>query len=191
MRRGLDFAGADDGNARLSCDEQATDASSVDIRADLYSLGCTLYHLLAGRPPFGTPEYAHPARKLSAHLHDPIPPITDVRPELPGELLPVLDKLLARDPGLRYGTPGEVADALQPFCTGCDLTALHMNAAPAGPAAPGVVVAGTTCAPITQERDEGKSTMEPPTAISERPMAEQHGWLACCFPHVSPLPACL
>jgi serine/threonine protein kinase len=104
--------------------EQATDAASVDIRADIYSLGCTLYYLLAGRPPFGSAEYATPARKLSAHLNDTPPPIRKFRADVPEKLAAVLDKMLAKDRTQRYETPAAVAEAIRPFTTGCDLAAL-------------------------------------------------------------------
>jgi hypothetical protein len=104
--------------------EQATDAASVDIRADIYSLGCTLYHLLAGRPPFGSAEYATPARKLSAHLNDTPPPIRRFRADVPETLAAVLDKMLAKDRTRRYETPAELAEAIRPFTAGSDLAAL-------------------------------------------------------------------
>jgi formylglycine-generating enzyme required for sulfatase activity/tRNA A-37 threonylcarbamoyl transferase component Bud32 len=88
--------------------EQATDSRHVDIRTDIYSLGCTFYHLLAGQVPFaGT----HPAvRALRRITHDP-PPISDLsRP-----LALVLVRMLARDPDDRFQTPGELAEALVPF----------------------------------------------------------------------------
>jgi WD40 repeat protein len=95
--------------------EQARDARSADIRADLYSLGCTLYHLLAGHPPFpdgGTIE------KLTGHLERLPRPLSEVRGDIPKELARVVERLMAKDPAQRYQTPAEVADALAPFCPG-------------------------------------------------------------------------
>src|SRR5262249_32860905 len=60
--------------------EQARDPRAVDIRADLYSLGCTLYHLLAGRPPF---HGGSPAEKLIKHRDIDPPPLEAIRPDLP------------------------------------------------------------------------------------------------------------
>ena len=60
--------------------EQATDSHHVDIRADLYSLGCTFFYLLAGRPPFPGGEAL---AKLMKHRFDPPPPITALRPDAP------------------------------------------------------------------------------------------------------------
>jgi len=104
--------------------EQAQDARSVDIRADVYSLGCTLYHLLASHPPFGGPEYLGPAQKLAAHFQTVPRSIRAHRPDVPDALAMLLDRMLAKQPAGRPFTPGEVAEALAPFTTGCNLNRL-------------------------------------------------------------------
>ena len=93
--------------------EQAKDAHSADIRADIYSLGCTLYYLLSGAPPF---PGGSAAEKISAHLDKTPLPIRKIRPEVPDALSGILGRLLAKDPQQRFQTPGEVATALEPFC---------------------------------------------------------------------------
>jgi len=89
--------------------EQLNDARSADIRADLYSLGCSLYHLLTGRPPFAQLPVL---QKLLAHLAQIPEPVSVSRPEVPGGLVAVLDRLLAKDPAQRHQRPAEVAQAL-------------------------------------------------------------------------------
>lgn len=104
--------------------EQASDTHSVDIRADLYSLGCTLYHLLAGSPPFSGSQYSTILKKMMAHAQTPVPPLSNVRSDVPPKLLTILDRLLAKEPSERYATPAEVAAALQPFAQGAQLPEL-------------------------------------------------------------------
>lgn len=109
------------GTADYMAPEQATNTRSVDIRADLYSLGCTLYHLLTGRAPFGSPEYDSYFKKMLAHSQHPVPPVRELRPEVPDALLRVLERLLAKDPAGRYATPAELVQRLEPFAVGADL----------------------------------------------------------------------
>jgi formylglycine-generating enzyme required for sulfatase activity/serine/threonine protein kinase len=104
--------------------EQITDSHQVDTRADIYSLGCTLYSLLAGHPPFGGPEYQGIFAKQTAHVHTPPLSISQLRTDVPESLAGVIERMLAKSPGDRYATPGEVATAIAPFAVGCDLARL-------------------------------------------------------------------
>ncbi|MBV9122271.1 MAG: serine/threonine protein kinase, partial [Planctomycetes bacterium] len=109
--------------------EQAFDAHHVDIRADLYSLGCTLYTLLAGCPPFSGPEYDSRMKKMLAHVQTPIPPLRDRRPEVPAAVAAVVDRLLAKTPAGRPATPGEVVRELERFTQGANLARLLASVA--------------------------------------------------------------
>jgi hypothetical protein len=92
--------------------EQIVDAMSADIRSDIYSLGGTLYYLLTGRPPF----VANSLYDLyQAHISQDANPLNLVRPEVPSELATIVAKMMAKDPGRWFQTPGEVAQALMPF----------------------------------------------------------------------------
>ncbi len=92
--------------------EQIRDAATADIRSDVYSLGCTLYCLLAGEPPFtGGSLYA----LLHAHQEREARPLDEVRPDVPEGLAAVVRRMMAKEPAQRYQTPGEVARALVPF----------------------------------------------------------------------------
>jgi formylglycine-generating enzyme required for sulfatase activity/serine/threonine protein kinase len=93
--------------------EQSFNAQKADIRADIYSLGCTLYHLLTGTPPFDGPGAG---AILQAHFSIDALPLNLARPEVPVELAAVVAKMMAKEPARRYQTPVEVAEALRPFC---------------------------------------------------------------------------
>lgn len=104
--------------------EQCESSSDVDIRADLYSLGCTLYFLLAGQPPFGTPRYDSPFKKMKAHAEAEPPSLAGQRTDVPAKVVAVVERLLQKKPEERFDTPQLVAEALAPFCAGANLSAL-------------------------------------------------------------------
>jgi len=95
--------------------EQATDPHRADIRADLYSLGSTLYFLLTGKVPF--PGGSLSEKLLKLQLEQPRP-VEELRPDLPPGLADLVRKLMAKRPAERYQTPLELVAALGPFCGG-------------------------------------------------------------------------
>jgi serine/threonine protein kinase len=100
------------GTADFVAPEQALRGYQADIRSDLYSLGATLYYLLAGRPPF--PGSSIPQKLLFHQIREP-EPLEKLRPDLPGELVAIVRKLMAKKPEERYQTPTEVIEALLPW----------------------------------------------------------------------------
>jgi CheY-like chemotaxis protein len=100
------------GTADYMAPEEARDASHADIRADIYSLGCTLYHFLTGEVPFPGGSYRS---KLRRHASWPAPPVTNLRPDVPAPLAGLVARLLAKEPSERLQTPVEVARALAPY----------------------------------------------------------------------------
>lgn len=93
--------------------EQWEDSSGVDIRADVYSLGCTLFYLLTGRAPYGQPAFDTIRKKLKAHAAEPVPSLAEHRGDCPKELDKLLGRMLAKEPEDRFDTPAEVAEQLQ------------------------------------------------------------------------------
>jgi serine/threonine protein kinase len=92
--------------------EQSLDSHSVDIRADIYSLGGSFYYLLTGSQPFAEGTLA---QKLLWHQTRYPKPIKSFRQDVPDELIAVVDKMMAKNPAERYQTPAEVVQALEPF----------------------------------------------------------------------------
>jgi serine/threonine-protein kinase len=90
--------------------EQARDSSFADIRSDIYSLGCTFYHMLAGQPPF--PEGGLTER-LYKHIEAEPTDVRDFNPEIPFGLTKILKRMLAKKPIDRYQTPAEILDDLR------------------------------------------------------------------------------
>src|SRR5205809_1042851 len=92
------------GTADYVAPEQAADSHNADIRADVYSLGCTLYHLLTGRTPF---HEAHPAARPSMHLTAQPLPLEERRADVPARVAEVVRKMMAKRREDRYQTPNE------------------------------------------------------------------------------------
>ncbi len=99
------------GTADYLAPEQVT-SSDVDIRADVYGLGATLYFLLTGQSPFGEGTIAQ--KLLWQQTRDP-ESVRKLRPAVPAELETVVRRMMAKKPSQRYQTPAEVVEALRPW----------------------------------------------------------------------------
>jgi serine/threonine protein kinase len=97
------------GTADYLAPEQALDSHSVDIRADIYSLGATAYFCLTGQPPFTEGSVA---QKLVWHQTRQPKPLASFRGDIPAELIAVIEKMMAKEPDNRYSTPQAVVDAM-------------------------------------------------------------------------------
>ncbi len=93
--------------------EQAADSSSADARSDIYSLGCTLFFLLAGRAPFEAGSFME---MILSGTQRPMTALSSLRSDLPPELRRIIEKMTAPRPENRFRSAAEVADALAPFC---------------------------------------------------------------------------
>lgn len=108
----LTRAGAVMGTPAYMSPEQSTDSAAVDARADIYSLGCTLYVLLTGKPPF---EGKTALEIISKHQTEPIVPPEVVVKRVPKALSAILLKMMAKKAGERYQSMDEVIAALEGF----------------------------------------------------------------------------
>jgi serine/threonine protein kinase len=113
----LTMAGMVIGTVDYISPEQCENSGEADVRSDLYSLGCSLYFLLTGKPVYSGSQYDTMRKKLMAHIVGEVPAIRQVIPTLPKEIEAILKKVLAKNPAERFQTPLEFADALAPFAS--------------------------------------------------------------------------
>ncbi|HLW66027.1 MAG TPA: serine/threonine-protein kinase [Gemmataceae bacterium] len=131
--------------------EQARNAHSADIRSDIYSLGCVLYHALAGQPPFAD---SNMLSQIVRHATEPPKLVREFCPDIPDGLQQVVNFMLAKDPAARYATPGKAAAVLEMFL----------------PAEPSLI---TVEMPSPMKPDEPKPPHPPPaTSPGEIPMGK-------------------
>ncbi len=95
--------------------EQAEHPHAADGRADIYALGCTLYHLLTGAVPFPGSSVL---KKLDAHRREQPRPLSRFRADIPRGLSEIVMNMMAKDPAARFASAAAVADALRPFADG-------------------------------------------------------------------------
>lgn len=125
---GLTTSGQMMGTIDYMAPEQGGDSHQVDIRADIYSLGATLYKLLTGVAPFAGEKFDTPVKKLMALATQSPNSIRSLRPDVPAPLAQIIERMLAKNPADRFATPEELIDALAPFCTAADLSSLSRRA---------------------------------------------------------------
>jgi serine/threonine protein kinase len=169
-----------DGSADYIAPEQARSAHTADIRADIYSLGCTLYFLLTAQVPFPGEGVL---KKFLKHLREEPKPVERLRSDVPAEVTTVLRKMIAKNPDERYQTPAEVAAVLASLLDmGCwtslqevesDLSSLKESSSgtdPGGDTIPSI------WADMAQASEETAASASPPpvrtTFIAQR-------WLLC------------
>lgn len=100
------------GTADYLAPEQALNSHTVDHRADIYGLGCTLYFLLTGKPPFPDGTLA---QRIAKHQREMPPSIRKTRTDVPGELEGICVKMMQKEPQYRYQSAADVAEALRKF----------------------------------------------------------------------------
>ena len=155
---GLTSAGTAVGTADYMSPEQARNSSKADIRADIYSLGCTLYHLLAGRVPF---PHGTPIEKVVSHFEHQPTPLAELRDDVPAEVVGIVERMMAKDPQQRFQTPAEVVEALRPFGlpgAGTETSPIDVSAATKGTASdPATADSGSNAGGEDQEHAASSS----------------------------------
>lgn len=112
------------GTADYIAPEQIQDSRSVDVRADIYALGCTLFKLLTGQAPFADARHATAFDKMTAHVSKQPPKLSDHLPGAPEKLVELIEAMLAKAPSARPQQPTEVALKLGEFSAAADLPKL-------------------------------------------------------------------
>jgi serine/threonine protein kinase len=107
--------------------EQARDPRNIDIRTDIYALGCVLYHALTGQPPF--PD-ANILSQIVRHATEPARPLKNFNPQIPDGLQQIVNWMMAKNLEERYPTPERAAQALQVFLLADNVPAQPIDAAP-------------------------------------------------------------
>jgi formylglycine-generating enzyme required for sulfatase activity/serine/threonine protein kinase len=111
--QGLTSTGQTFGTPDYMAPEQWDDSHQVDGRADLYALGCTLFFLLTGKPPFASAQSF--GAKLKAHMVAPIPKLEEHRPDVPPELSHIYEQLMAKTPSDRIQSAQALAKRIAPL----------------------------------------------------------------------------
>ena len=98
------------GSPHYVAPEQAENPSAADCRSDIYSLGCTLYHMLAAKAPY---EGSTPVEVILRHIKQPVPVLNTENQTIPAALSRVISVMMDKDPASRYKTPAEAISALK------------------------------------------------------------------------------
>jgi serine/threonine protein kinase len=160
-------AGSTVGTIDYMAPEQARDSASADTRSDMYSLGCTAYHMLTGRPPFAEGGLGE---RLYKHLEAPPPDLRQLRPDVSVGLWYVLQRMLAKKPSDRYQTPAELLAALKATAGDASRESASetlglMNAAPV----PSAKTPSSSSDLPSEPFEEAPTRIETPAAAPEPP----------------------
>lgn len=142
---------------------EAIEGEEVDNRSDIYSLGCTAFHLLTGQPPFTGTSIAS---TMSAHLAKPVPSITAVNPHLPQAMDAVFKRVLAKNPSERYQSSSEFVTALREAAGG----EVHYPASAQTLTAASLPSSGAVDASAPTQLRKGGANSAPPSKFRKTPI---------------------
>ncbi len=103
------------GTADYMAPEQWDDPRKADARTDLYALGCTLFHLISGRPPYASDDHQSVIGKMKGHVSAPLPDLTELAPQTPATVVEVCRRLMSKRPEDRFPSAHDVVLALASF----------------------------------------------------------------------------
>ncbi len=149
--------------------EQARDPRHSDIRADIYSLGCVLYHLLAGQPPFPDTNIIS---QMIRHATETARPLKELNPAVPDGLQQIVNWMMAKEPAQRYPTPERAAQALQVFLAAGSAAVGRSGSGPAYAAIPDLAGSGEQEASACCCRRHALRSQTPDRHLSVRQAAQ-------------------
>ncbi len=154
----LTQAGGILGTADYMAPEQALDSTTVDHRADIYSLGCTLFFLLAGRAPYSATSLM---ALLLKHRDAPIPSLSEARPDVPAALDQIYRRMAAKRPGDRFSTLSDLIRDLEQCCRSGSLSSARpgRKPEPSGPARSDLTVAVAPTEPVGVVKAAERATL--------------------------------
>ncbi|MCR4317975.1 MAG: serine/threonine protein kinase [Planctomycetes bacterium] len=104
--------------------EQAMGSKTIDVRADIYSLGATLFHAVTGKAPF---RASSPALVMTMHINEPLPDPLAINRSLSKNTIAIIRKMMAKDPKDRYQTPSDLMDDIESVFSGKSIDSRHMR----------------------------------------------------------------
>ncbi|WP_369639381.1 serine/threonine-protein kinase, partial [Nocardia sp. JMUB6875] len=166
--RGITENGEVMASFQYTAPERFSGEALVDRRADVYSLGCTLFEMLTGAPPYAETDLP---RLIYGHVSAPVPSVRDRNPALPATLDPVLARAMAKDPHRRFDTCTELSDAVAEALAARPATRPSPSRTPASRSASARAAARTPGAPVrdtgTSSRDTGRSARDTGRSLRE------------------------
>jgi serine/threonine protein kinase len=166
-------AGSTVGTIDYLAPEQARDSAAADIRSDIYSLGCTLYHMLTGNPPFSEGGLGE---RILKHLQEDPPDVRQFNRQVSEEMWQLMRRMLAKKPEERFQTPAELLKALKalpPQASDGEPLRLPRSSASRGSPEDFATVTPSTRRPPSSPNGEssGSVTMMFPQAADEKAVA--------------------
>jgi eukaryotic-like serine/threonine-protein kinase len=163
--------------------DQARNAHDVDVRSDIYGLGCVLYHCLTGQPPF--PD-THMLNQMIRHVTETVTPARSFNADVPDGLQQVLNFMMAKEPAQRYPTPERAARALQLFLPVEETTGVREERVPGHQPKPAAAIPEIPVGKLVSGNVRGDKGTKTRGKAAEAPLASPAAPAAPAIPVVYP-----